>query len=462
MTQNKHDNTVHSHGSSDALDEHGHIRVSNAIVLNGWQWIIVLALVAAAMLAAPRVWRRVEPLEPGPAQRQPFELSEDTGHYGRLVRTQLAHYPVAVVGDSVVWGISVPPEQALPMQVNRELGREVFANLGINGQHPAALRHLVKHHLPGIEGRPVLLHVNLQWTCEPVRDLSASPPGHEADELKINHRDQVVTTWPGVRWARRDMGRFTIFTDPPPEKIPPIDDGVRRIGRRTLVELDPSLPGPTWTDGVPLWDPEFNTVAGWLLDRHVPYYDWTTHLKMVYFEGRSIESWMLANPEANPVGQFHVRTDRWDESSPRRWFFARPTEFEPDRPDTPWTGRGIEIEDFPWIPLEQSFQWRCTRHMIETLRARSGQLLVVIGPYNEHLLTEASRQRYRRRLHQARTWIEAQGIPCVVPEVLPSELYADASHPLAKGYRLLAQRLLADETFRRWVDGIEEKDRVDE
>ncbi|MFW5798781.1 MAG: hypothetical protein ACOCXX_03900, partial [Planctomycetota bacterium] len=78
MTQNKHDNTVHSHGSSDALDEHGHIRVSNAIVLNGWQWIIVLALVAAAMLAAPRVWRRVEPLEPGPAQRQPFELSEDT------------------------------------------------------------------------------------------------------------------------------------------------------------------------------------------------------------------------------------------------------------------------------------------------------------------------------------------------------------------------------------------------
>lgn len=454
MTHDKHDNRVHSHGSSDALDEHGHIRVSNAVVLGGRQWIIVLALVGVVLLGAPWVWRRLEPFEPGPAQRQPFELSEDTWHYQRLVRAQLARYPVAVVGDSVVWGISVPPEQALPMQLNHGLGREVFANLGINGQHPAALRHLVMHHLPGIDGRPLLLHVNLQWTCEPVRDLSAQAPAYEAEQLKINHRDLVVTTWPGSRWAERDMGRFTIFTDPPPQKLPPIDDGIRRIGKRTLVELDPTLPGPTWTDGIPLWDPEFNTVAGWLLDRHVPYYDWTTHLKMVYFEGRSIESWMLANPTANPVGQFHVPTDRWDEASSRRWFFVRPTEFEPDRPDTPWTGRGIEIENFPWIPLEQSFQWRCTRQTVRALHDRTDRLLVVIGPYNEHLLTQASRQRYRERLQQARDWIESQGIACVVPEALPSALYADASHPLAEGYRLLAERLLADETFRGWLDAV--------
>jgi len=39
-------------------------------------------------------------------------------------------------------------------------------------------------------------------------------------------------------------------------------------------------------------------------------------------------------------------------------------------------------------------------------------------------------------------------VPAVVPEVLPSALYADASHPLTQGYDLLAKLISADATFR--------------
>jgi hypothetical protein len=42
----------------------------------------------------------------------------------------------------------------------------------------------------------------------------------------------------------------------------------------------------------------------------------------------------------------------------------------------------------------------------------------------------------------------------VVPEALPSALYADASHPLTQGYELLARRICADEMFRNWLKSL--------
>jgi hypothetical protein len=47
-------------------------------------------------------------------------------------------------------------------------------------------------------------------------------------------------------------------------------------------------------------------------------------------------------------------------------------------------------------------------------------------------------------------WLKSENIPCCAPEPLPSELYADASHPLTEGYRLLAAQLFADAAFRTW------------
>jgi len=42
-------------------------------------------------------------------------------------------------------------------------------------------------------------------------------------------------------------------------------------------------------------------------------------------------------------------------------------------------------------------------------------------------------------------------VPHAVPGVLPSGLYADASHPLTEGYRELATRLHGDPAFQAWL-----------
>jgi hypothetical protein len=47
--------------------------------------------------------------------------------------------------------------------------------------------------------------------------------------------------------------------------------------------------------------------------------------------------------------------------------------------------------------------------------------------------------------------LRQNNVRVVVPEALPSALYADASHPLTQGYELLANRICADETFGNWL-----------
>jgi hypothetical protein len=50
---------------------------------------------------------------------------------------------------------------------------------------------------------------------------------------------------------------------------------------------------------------------------------------------------------------------------------------------------------------------------------------------------------YGRLVAGAEEWLRRRGIPFYSPGVLPSELYADLSHPLAGGYAALAERMWA-------------------
>jgi hypothetical protein len=70
-------------------------------------------------------------------------------------------------------------------------------------------------------------------------------------------------------------------------------------------------------------------------------------------------------------------------------------------------------------------------------------VFVLVGPFNEHLLTEKGREGYARLREGLARWLRAEGVDHDVPLALESELYADASHPLAEGYRQLAERIFA-------------------
>ena len=85
------------------------------------------------------------------------------------------------------------------------------------------------------------------------------------------------------------------------------------------------------------------------------------------------------------------------------------------------------------------------------LRDRGNDVLVIVTPFNEHMIADQSLAGYPAIRSGVAAWLSEKCVPYVAPDKLPSELYADASHPLTAGYELLARHLYQTETFRKWT-----------
>jgi glycosyltransferase involved in cell wall biosynthesis len=112
---------------------------------------------------------------------------------------------------------------------------------------------------------------------------------------------------------------------------------------------------------------------------------------------------------------------------------------------------GSDPTEFEWVTPEGSLQWGALRRVIALLRARGNEVLVVVGPFNEHLIAPQSRPGYQKLRSGIEGWLAQNRVPYIAAEVLPSALYADASHPLTDGYAMLAQRLCDAPAFQRWL-----------
>jgi hypothetical protein len=89
--------------------------------------------------------------------------------------------------------------------------------------------------------------------------------------------------------------------------------------------------------------------------------------------------------------------------------------------------------------------------VVALLRQRGNDVLVLVGPFNEHMIAEENRPAFRALRAGIIDWLAQNQIRHVVPETLPSPLYADASHPLTDGYELLARRICGTDAFRQWA-----------
>jgi len=114
----------------------------------------------------------------------------------------------------------------------------------------------------------------------------------------------------------------------------------------------------------------------------------------------------------------------------------------------------MKKQDFPWVQVEESFQWASFKEAIRTLRSRNNDVFVTPGPFNPYILTEESLARYNHMKGQMEAWLEKEGIDYKSLPNLPSEYYADASHPLKEGYARIAEQLFETESFLNRVKGV--------
>ena len=190
---------------------------------------------------------------------------------------------------------------------------------------------------------------------------------------------------------------------------------------------------PQFAPRVPPYKEEISGRIGVLVEQRFPLNQWTSHLQQAYY-GSDIPTWTIEHPCENPLEPLNrdlPATDHKLRHLPQ-----------------PWYKSGITKQDFPWVDLETSLQWRAFQRTLHILQERGNKVFVLVGPFNEHLLTPPSLKRYEQVKTEIAKWLEDNRVPHAMPPALPSELYGDASHPLAEGYAALARQLQADDQFR--------------
>ena len=368
----------------------------NEVRLDARQWLAAFLIVAMVLLLTPWVWGRLERFETGPDYRLPYQLSKDYWLYGRRVSQVVNKDKVLLLGDSVIWGEYVAPDGTLSHFLNEQAGAtNRFVNLGLNGLFPLAQEGLVNYYGRSLRHEKIVVQFNLLWLTSPKADLSSEKEQH------FNHSGLVSQFKPRI----------------------------------------------------PCYHADANDRLSVVVQRNVPFLQWVGHIQNAYFGQKSILSWTLADdggsppryPNAcrNPLAQISLTVPTAPADDPERG------------PKSPrhkaWSTDGQGPTQFEWVSLDVSLQWRAFQRLVKELRARGDSVFVIVGPFNEHMVAEDNRPTYDKLRGEIGEWLKQNQIPNAIPETLPSELYADASHPLTQGYQLLAKAIYADPQFQSWL-----------
>ncbi len=196
---------------------------------------------------------------------------------------------------------------------------------------------------------------------------------------------------------------------------------------------------PQFRPWIPCYKASASERLGIVASRYAAIFGWADHVRITYFDSDDLATWTLDHPDDNPLRQVTLELPSPDQ----------PPSPKPD--PRPWTDKGLRRVTPDWVPLDESLQWQFFRQTIHLLQQRGNQVFVLIGPLNEHMLTETGRAEYTQLKEQAAAWHAQQGIPHFAPAALPSPLYADLSHPTADGYAQLAREMLEQEALRSFL-----------
>ena len=179
---------------------------------------------------------------------------------------------------------------------------------------------------------------------------------------------------------------------------------------------------------IPCYKASFSSRLAIALERPFSFPGWTSHLNITYFQNLNMPAWTLENPYKNPF-------DVIDFNLPNEDTYQKTSVAEQS---TNKTSGG----EFQWVQADTSLQWKFFRDTIRLLQKRGNKVLVLVGPFNENILAGESLDAYLKLKDEVELWLKQNNVAYFIPPSLPEELYNDASHPTAEGYKMLAQEVI--------------------
>ncbi len=182
---------------------------------------------------------------------------------------------------------------------------------------------------------------------------------------------------------------------------------------------------PQFKPQIPCYAASASVRIGIVLERLIPVLKLIRHWQVTCYENTDLQLWTVENPYANPLARIS---------------FQSSVKAEERKAEARSKSAGSQaLQSLPWVEFETSLQWGAFQRLIELIKSRGNEVLVVVGPLNEHVLNPDSRKIYRELLKTAESRLAEMNISYSLLPLLPSHLYADTSHPLPEGYAVLAE-----------------------
>ena len=157
------------------------------------------------------------------------------------------------------------------------------------------------------------------------------------------------------------------------------------------------------------------------LEQKVPFAAWMRHFRAAYCANRDVKKVIAAGD----------KFAHYDPAERRPLVNGKAT----------WEQNGIKKQNWPWVGIGNSRQYAALRHVIALLQERGNRVTAVLGTVNPHMQTPESLERYHKLRAEVKADLKNSGVKFIELPELASGEYADASHPLAAGYRKLARHM---------------------
>jgi len=189
---------------------------------------------------------------------------------------------------------------------------------------------------------------------------------------------------------------------------------------------------PQLNPKIPSYRPSSDEKLSALVTRSFAFFSWIDHVRLTCFARKSFYLWTLDNPRKNIAGFFSREDD----------VFKIPDGMEPGK---------MQEQNIEWTTAEKSLQWRFMIDTLGTLKNNGNRVAALVTPFNTYMMTDESRKKYFAILAEMERILRANGIIPVIPTPLEKKYFADASHPTADGYRLIAEDIMKNREFLEFI-----------
>ena len=144
---------------------------------------------------------------------------------------------------------------------------------------------------------------------------------------------------------------------------------------------------PQFKPNIPCYAEAASSRIGIIIERSIPLLQVVRHLQVAHFDNTNLPLWTVENPYSNPLSHISIKSSELEKETD---VDAR----------SRITGGQVQ-QSLPWVEFETSLQWWAFERLLELLEERGNDVLVVVGPLNEHVLSPESIQSYRELLIKA-------------------------------------------------------------